>query len=173
MKKRFIVWMSIWLSLCLTLALSSEASVQVGSSLDGQRVVRLNNNDLELARHTRSHRSRSSRNARRECVECIINNFSPEVKSILHNARVEFGIDGHRMNRIVARESGGKPTADNGGHSGLFQQSERFWPGRVRDFNRANDPDVSGNIYSPVDNARVSAWMMSNGGWSHWKATDY
>jgi hypothetical protein len=38
----------------------------------------------------------------------------------------------------------------------------------VGDFKRHRDPDVAGDIYSPFDNARVSARMIAAGMDDHW-----
>lgn len=95
-----------------------------------------------------------------------------ETSRAIHEAAIEFGVSELTMFSIAKCESTFLTNSDNGGHSGLFQQSEEYWPGRVEDFNKANDPDVLGNIYSPFDNARVSAWMMAAPGGieRHWKA---
>lgn len=169
MKRKFTLWLSVWLSLGLTLAWSSEASVQVSSSLDGQKVVRLESNDLELIHRRHYSRSSRSRTPRASRNQSQIENFSPEVKRALLGAAIEFGVDGHRLNRIVACESGGNPNASNGSHHGLFQQSGKYWSGRVAEFNREVEYDVGGRIYDAEDNARVSAWMLSKpGGIKHW-----
>lgn len=84
-----------------------------------------------------------------------------ETSRAISEAAAEFGVSELTMFSIAKCESHFLTNADNGGHGGLFQQSKLYWPGRVNDFNQQNEPDVGGNIYSPFDNARVSAWMMA------------
>lgn len=92
-----------------------------------------------------------------------------EVGRALGEAGREFGVDLEQLRRIAWCESRFNPTASNGTHMGLMQQSVRYWPGRVAAFNRAVDPDVRGVITDPFDNARVSSWMLAApGGARHW-----
>lgn len=90
-----------------------------------------------------------------------------EVDRALNEAAVEFKVDGNRIRRMATCESGLDPFAGRK-YKGLFQQSNVYWNGRVRAFNRDNDIDVTGNIYSPFDNARVTAYMISKFGYGAW-----
>jgi hypothetical protein len=82
------------------------------------------------------------------------------------------GIACHEVDRaiseIVRCESRFDPRADSGEYKGLFQQVAKYWRKRVADFNRHHNPDVGDNIYSPFDNARVSARMLAAGMEEHW-----
>jgi len=91
-----------------------------------------------------------------------------EVDRAISESAAEFRVDDRRARRIVRCESTFDPRADSGPYKGLFQQAAGSWRKRVADFNRHHNPDVGGNIYSPFDNARVSARMLAAGLDEHW-----
>jgi len=91
-----------------------------------------------------------------------------EVDRSIAESAAEFRVEETELRRIVRCESRFDPHADSGSYKGLFQQDSGYWPKRVTDFNRHEDPDVSGDIYSPFDNARVSARMVAGGLDDHW-----
>lgn len=88
-------------------------------------------------------------------------------RAITESAR-EFRIDETRMRGTIKCESGFNPFNSPGLFYGLGQHLKREWARRVAAFNRGYDPDVLGNPHSPFDNARVTAWMVHNGGWGAW-----
>jgi hypothetical protein len=90
-----------------------------------------------------------------------------EVDRAITEAAAEFGVDETAMRRTAKCESTFDPYARNGQYGGLYQQASSYWGDRVGDFNANVDPDVSGGIYNPFDNARVSARMMTQSS-SHW-----
>ena len=90
-----------------------------------------------------------------------------EVDRAIQVAANEAQVDETRMREIVRCESTFDPFATNGPYKGLFQQDSGSWAGRVQDFNAHVDPDVSGDINHPFDNARVSARMLRASA-SHW-----
>jgi hypothetical protein len=91
-----------------------------------------------------------------------------EVDRAISESAAEFRLNEVEVRRIVRCESRFDPHADSGQYKGLFQQVAEHWHKRVADFNRHHDPDVGGNIYSPFDNARVSARMLAAGLREHW-----
>ena len=91
-----------------------------------------------------------------------------EVDRAITESSAEFGVDENKLRTIVRCESTFNPYADSGHYKGLFQQAPEYWKKRVADFNAHRDPDVPGNIYSPFDNARISARMLAAGMSSHW-----
>lgn len=91
-----------------------------------------------------------------------------EVDRSISDAAAEFQVDDTDLRTIVRCESRFNPHADSGSYKGLFQQASEYWSRRVTDFNEHHDPDVGDDIYSPVDNARVSARMLANGLRDHW-----
>ena len=90
-----------------------------------------------------------------------------EVDRAIKVAANEAKVDENRMRQIVRCESKFDPFASNGRYKGLFQQDVNSWAGRVQDFNDHVNPDVSGDIHHPFDNARVSARMLRSSA-SHW-----
>src|SRR5688572_28607861 len=82
-----------------------------------------------------------------------------EVDRAISESAAEFRVDDVKLRKIVRCESSFNPRADSGEYKGLFQQVAKYWRKRVADFNRHHNPDVGDNIYSPFDNARVSARM--------------
>ncbi len=91
-----------------------------------------------------------------------------EVDRAISESAAEFRVDGVKLRKIVRCESRFNPRADSGEYKGLFQQMAKYWRKRVADFNRHHNPDVGDNIYSPFDNARVSARMLAAGMQEHW-----
>ena len=91
-----------------------------------------------------------------------------EVDRAISESAAEFRVDDVKLRRIVRCESRFDPRADSGEYKGLFQQVAKHWRKRVADFNRHHNPDVGDNIYSPFDNARVSARMLAAGTQEHW-----
>lgn len=91
-----------------------------------------------------------------------------EVDRSIAESAAEFQVDDTKLRTIVRCESRFNPHADSGPYKGLFQQASQYWSKRVADFNRHQDPDVGDNIYSPFDNARVSARMLAAGLHDHW-----
>ncbi len=67
--------------------------------------------------------------------------------------------------RIMACESHGDPQADNpnSSASGLFQHLARLWPERAT---AAGWQDA--DVFDPFANIAVAAWLLENGGTSHW-----
>lgn len=66
--------------------------------------------------------------------------------------------------RIMQCESGGNPNAYNpSGASGLFQHLQRYWADRSY---RAGWGGA--DIFDPEANIAVAAWLLANGGTSHW-----
>lgn len=66
---------------------------------------------------------------------------------------------------VLVCESGGNPNAYNSssGASGLFQHLERFWPGRA-----AAAGWAGADVFDPTANTAVAAWLLAQGGRSHW-----
>ena len=91
-----------------------------------------------------------------------------EVDRAISESAAEFRLGDAEFRKIVRCESSFNPRADSGEYKGLFQQVGRYWRKRVADFNRHHNPDVGDNIYSPFDNARVSARMLAAGMQEHW-----
>jgi soluble lytic murein transglycosylase-like protein len=67
--------------------------------------------------------------------------------------------------RVLRCESGGNPNALNSssGASGLFQHLAKYWTERST---KAGIPGA--DIFDPVANVRVAAWLQKSGGWTHW-----
>jgi hypothetical protein len=91
-----------------------------------------------------------------------------EIDRAISESAAEFQVDDTKLRTIVRCESRFNPFADSGHYKGLFQQAPEYWRNRVDSFNAARDPDAGGNIYSPFDNARVSARMLAAGMNGHW-----
>lgn len=94
-----------------------------------------------------------------------------EVTEIVIEAAHIFKISPECHLARARRESGLNPNAINGTHKGIFQQKQKYWLGRVREYNAnvAEEHRVSENIWDPVANARVSARMVGlPKGWTHW-----
>ncbi len=103
--------------------------------------------------------------------------LDPSVKAI-EEAAEHFGLEPDRLFALAACESGMNPEAQNSaGARGLFQQMKQYWPDRVADYNAANPdfPLPNDDIFDPVSNARVSAWMIATIGtrpWQCWPCYD-
>lgn len=67
--------------------------------------------------------------------------------------------------RVMRCESGGNPDAYNSGSgaSGLFQHLPKYWSERST---KAGVPGA--DIFDPVANVLVAAWLQATGGWGHW-----
>lgn len=67
--------------------------------------------------------------------------------------------------RVMQCESGGNPNAFHSGSkaSGLFQHLQRYWADRS---SRAGWGGA--DIFDPEANIAVAAWLLANGGTSHW-----
>ena len=67
--------------------------------------------------------------------------------------------------RIMECESKGKPDAKNpnSSASGLFQHLARLWPPRAEAAGFAG-----ADVFDPFANIAVAAWLLENGGPSHW-----
>ena len=79
--------------------------------------------------------------------------------------------DVERALAVIECESGGDPGAANPYSSarGLFQHLGSAWD------DRAIDAGLPGaDIFDPVDNIAVAAWLVyEGGGWSHWAASGH
>jgi hypothetical protein len=95
-----------------------------------------------------------------------------EVDRSISESAAEFRVNETKLRTIVRCESRFNPHANSGSYKGLFQQASGYWSKRVADFNAHRDPDVGGDIYSPFDNARVSARMLAAGMDDHWPRCD-
>ena len=73
--------------------------------------------------------------------------------------------DVNRALCTISYESGGNPKAKSrsGTYRGLLQHNMRYWDSRAR---KAGWPGAS--VYNPEANIAVSAWLVNQGGWSHW-----
>lgn len=91
-----------------------------------------------------------------------------EIDRSITESAAEFAVNETELRQIVRCESRFNPHADSGEYKGLFQQASDYWSKRVADFNRHEEPDVTGKIYAPFDNARVSARMFAAGLDEHW-----
>lgn len=91
-----------------------------------------------------------------------------EVDRAISESAAEFRVGDLELRKIVRCESRFDPRADSGDYKGLFQQVGRYWRKRVADFNAHHNPDVGDDVYSPLDNSRVSARMLAAGMDEHW-----
>lgn len=93
-----------------------------------------------------------------------VERWRPVVDTYFPEDRVDWAL------RIMECESRGDPNAKNpnSSASGLFQHLARLWPERAAAAGWA-DADV----FDPFANIAVAAWLLENGGTSHWvcKAT--
>lgn len=89
-----------------------------------------------------------------------IDDWRPLVAAFFEPRHVELAL------RVLRCESRGNPTAKNptSSASGLFQHLGSLWP------ERAADAGWQGNdVFDPVANTAVAAWLVYHGGgWSHW-----
>ncbi|MDX2342860.1 MAG: transglycosylase SLT domain-containing protein [Acidimicrobiia bacterium] len=97
-------------------------------------------------------------NVRQE-LDWAVERWRPVVDMYFPEDRVDWAL------RIMACESHGDPQAKNpnSSASGLFQHLARLWPERAVAAGWA-DADV----FDPFDNIAVAAWLLDNGGTSHW-----
>ena len=88
-----------------------------------------------------------------------VERWRPVVDMYFPEDRVDWAL------RIMECESKGKPDAKNptSSASGLFQHLARLWPPRAEAAGFA-DADV----FDPFANIAVAAWLLENGGPSHW-----
>ena len=88
-----------------------------------------------------------------------VERWRPVVATYFPADRVDWAL------RIMACESHGDPEAKNpnSSASGLFQHLARLWPDRVR---AAGWKDA--DVFDPFANVAVAAWLLENGGPSHW-----
>jgi hypothetical protein len=88
-----------------------------------------------------------------------VERWRPVVDTYFAEDRVDWAL------RIMECESRGDPNAKNpnSSASGLFQHLARLWPDRAAAAGWA-DADV----FDPFANIAVAAWLLENGGPSHW-----
>lgn len=88
-----------------------------------------------------------------------VERWRPLVAMYFPEDRIEWAL------RIVSCESGGDPNAKNphSSASGLFQHLGRLWPDRAA---KAGFPGA--DVFDPVANIAVAAWLLDNGGTGHW-----
>ena len=88
-----------------------------------------------------------------------VERWRPVVDTYFPEDRVEWAL------RIMECESRGDPNAKNpnSSASGLFQHLARLWPPRAEaaGFGEAD-------VFDPFANIAVAAWLLENGGPSHW-----
>ncbi len=73
--------------------------------------------------------------------------------------------------QVIFCESSGDPNAVNKRSSatGLFQHLPRYWLERS-----AEVPEAGADMFDPVANAAVAAWLVyDGGGWSHWYPSEH
>lgn len=93
----------------------------------------------------------------------------------------EWAVPYSDLRKVGNCESSHNPNARGGGGSylGLFQHSSRYWKSRVANFNayvdrhNSREPNklehMSGTWNAPIDNARMTAWMVrTQTGWRPW-----
>src|SRR5688572_13780863 len=99
---------------------------------------------------------------------------SDEVRVAIEYAAKEWGVSEAQMVKVARCESSWRADAvgGRGKYLGLFQHSKRYWPGRVREFNRhaqqAGLPTMNGDWPAAIDAARVTARMVKAEGWRQW-----
>jgi hypothetical protein len=87
-----------------------------------------------------------------------------DIAAIVEAAARRHGLDPALFAKIAWCESKGDPHAYNpSGASGLFQQLKAYWAGRAA---AAGLPGA--DVFDPVANAEVSAWLMATSGPQHW-----
>lgn len=88
-----------------------------------------------------------------------VERWRPVVATYFPEDRVDWAL------RIMSCESHGDPNAKNpnSSASGLFQHLARLWPDRAQ---AAGWDDA--NVFDPFANIAVAAWLLENGGPSHW-----
>ncbi len=88
-----------------------------------------------------------------------VERWRPVVDMYFPEERVDWAL------RIMECESKGKPNAKNptSSASGLFQHLARLWPPRAEAAGFAG-----ADVFDPFANIAVAAWLLENGGPSHW-----
>lgn len=88
-----------------------------------------------------------------------VERWRPVVDTYFPEDRVDWAL------RIMECESRGDPNAKNpnSSASGLFQHLARLWPERAA---AAGWEDA--DVFDPFANIAVAAWLLENGGTSHW-----
>jgi hypothetical protein len=88
-----------------------------------------------------------------------VERWRPIVDTYFDDDRVEWAL------RIMECESHGDPLAKNpnSSASGLFQHLARLWPERA-----AAAGWEDSDVFDPFANIAVAAWLLDNGGSSHW-----
>lgn len=88
-----------------------------------------------------------------------VERWRPVVEMYFPEDRVDWAL------RIMECESHGDPEAKNpnSSASGLFQHLARLWPERAA---KAGFADA--DVFDPFANVAVAAWLLENGGTSHW-----
>lgn len=76
------------------------------------------------------------------------------------SAAVRWDIPVQRFGTLALCESSMTPNASNGSHGGLFQQSYKYWRGRVAAYNKATGENINGDVHNAFSNALVSAKMI-------------
>lgn len=93
-----------------------------------------------------------------------------DVDRALRTSAEEFGVSYALLRSIARSESAFNPRERTGSHYGLFQHASRYWPARVRGFNRMRPENpVARDITDIWGNTRVSAWMIRTGGTRPWR----
>jgi hypothetical protein len=89
-----------------------------------------------------------------------VERWRPVVDTYFPEDRVEWAL------RIMECESRGDPNAKNpnSSASGLFQHLARLWPPRAEAAGWAG-----ADVFDPFANIAVAAWLLENGGTSHWE----
>ncbi len=102
-----------------------------------------------------------------------------EIDRAVHEAAAEFGIDEARLRRAIVCESHFVDVVTNGQYIGLGQHGSWFRSTYPRQFDEhvavdlaAGTPTYSGpgtyDPRAPFQNARLTAWVVSRGGYSQW-----
>ncbi len=76
------------------------------------------------------------------------------------SAAVRWDIPVNRFGTLALCESSMTPSASNGSHGGLFQQSYAYWQRRVAAYNKATGENISTDVHNAYSNALVSAKMI-------------
>lgn len=93
-----------------------------------------------------------------------------EVNRAITEAAQEFRIDEGRFRRMIRCESKFNPFVGTK-YKGLTQANTHpggYWSTQVPRFNAAVNPDVTGNVLAPFDNARVAARVISQESYRQW-----
>lgn len=95
----------------------------------------------------------------RDEFSSAVERWRPVVDRYFPEDRIDWAL------RILACESHGDPQAKNpnSSASGLFQHLARLWPQRAAAAGWEN-----ADVFDPFANIAVAAWLLDNGGTSHW-----